>query len=285
MRRSAGWANAPRSTVPVAPDLAVVEVGLGGVLCDDRHAVPCAARERGGRTAPRNGGIRRCASRGCRGPRSGRCNGSGPRTRARLVLALVAVGRQVAADHDDVRRERVDLLDRALQHVGPEVWRAAVQVGQVSDPHASGLRARCHPRRQSPPPLRRASPAAGGRRAAGRRRTSSSPRAPRARSDSRARLRRHGRAGVARRGDAVRDRGQRARQRAARAAPVSAPTKSLRDTASRIGRPSSPARGGGAAARSSARGPCRGPGPGRPSTARRRRPAERASSSRSPGSA
>ena len=84
---------------------------------------------------------------------------------------------------------------------------------------------------------------------------------------SRASRRRRARAGSARRGRG-RARPRPACRPAARAGArrVSAPTKSLRDTASSIGSPSARARPGAAAARSSGPGPCRGPGPGHTSS-------------------
>ena len=39
-----------------------------------------------------------------------------------LVLALVAIGGEVAADHDDIGAKLADLLDRALEEIGLEMW-------------------------------------------------------------------------------------------------------------------------------------------------------------------
>jgi hypothetical protein len=51
----------------------------------------------------------------------------------RLVLLPVPLGREVAAADDGVRPQLVQLLDHLVQHVGHEVRRADVRIGDVGD--------------------------------------------------------------------------------------------------------------------------------------------------------
>ena len=65
-------------------------------------------------------------------------------SRAWAVLLLVPERGQIARADDDVRLERVDLVDRPLEQVRDEVRRPAVQVGQVRDHERSSAIGRDH---------------------------------------------------------------------------------------------------------------------------------------------
>ncbi len=120
--------------VAAAADAAVVEIGLGRVDRDDRHA---ADLQHGVALAEEllEVDVADVARVVVSGDDDERLALDPVEERARLdELGLEAERRQVAAADDEVRLPVVDLRDRALEQRGDEVRPSAVDVGDVGDP-------------------------------------------------------------------------------------------------------------------------------------------------------
>jgi hypothetical protein len=58
---------------------------------------------------------------------------------AALELAAIALHREIAGDHHQIRRELIGLLYRGAQQLGTEQSLADMQVRHLDDPHGSPL--------------------------------------------------------------------------------------------------------------------------------------------------
>ena len=144
MRRSAGSENCSSiHGVAAAADLPVVEVRLRRVDRDDRDAVLAQDRAAAAEEVVEVD-VADVARVVVAGDDDERVALDLVEELARLlVLGPEAERRQVAGADDDLRREIVDLVDRALEQAGHEVRPPAVNVGDVRDPEAAVLHLVC----------------------------------------------------------------------------------------------------------------------------------------------